>query len=116
MRIFVVDHGGVEHELEALEGWRVMEVVRDWEVGIRAECGGACACGTCHVYVDDEWLDRLVPPSDEEEGQLDLATGVEPNSRLSCQILMREDLDGLRIRLAPGSEVDGTPVKRRVYG
>jgi 2Fe-2S ferredoxin len=104
IRLVIVDHAGTEHVLEALEGWRVMEVIRDWGVPIKAECGGACACGTCHVYVDDAWLDRLVPPSAEEEDQLDLAAGVEPNSRLACQILMRSDLDGLVVRLAPGSE------------
>ncbi len=104
LSLLVVDHAGTEHRLEALEGWRVMEVIRDWGVPIKAECGGACACGTCHVYVDEAWLGRLVPPSPEEEAQLDLAAGVEANSRLSCQILMRPDLDGLKVRLAPGSE------------
>jgi 2Fe-2S ferredoxin len=104
LALVVIDHDGTRHRLEALEGWRVMEVIRDWGVPIKAECGGACACGTCHVYVDEAWLDRLVPPTDEEEAQLDVATGVEANSRLSCQILMRPDLDGLVVRLAPGSE------------
>jgi 2Fe-2S ferredoxin len=103
--LIVVDHAGVEHRLEALEGWRVMEVIRDWGVPIKAECGGACACGTCHVHVDEAWLDRLIPPAAEEEDQLDVAAGVEPTSRLSCQLLMRPDLDGLRVRLAPGTEV-----------
>ncbi len=104
MKIFVTDHKGVEHELEALEGWRVMEVIRDWGIGIKAECGGACACATCHVYVDADWLDRLVPMSEEEEERLDDAMAVKSTSRLSCQILMSDDLDGLRVRLAPGSE------------
>jgi ferredoxin, 2Fe-2S len=104
MHIKVVDHHGTEHTLEALEGWRVMEVIRDWGVGIKAECGGACACATCHVYVDPEWLDRLAPAGDEETERLDDALLVEANSRLSCQILMSEDLDGLRLSLAPGSE------------
>lgn len=104
LRLVVIDHAGVEHALEALEGWRVMEVIRDWGVPIKAECGGACACGTCHVYVVDAWLDRLIPPTHEEEDQLDHCAGVEPTSRLSCQILMRRDLDGLTVRLAPGSE------------
>jgi 2Fe-2S ferredoxin len=104
LSLVVIDHAGVRHTLEALEGWRVMEVIRDWGVPIKAECGGACACGTCHVHVDEAWLDRLVPPTEEEEDQLDLASGVEPTSRLSCQILMRPDLDGLVVRLAPGSE------------
>jgi 2Fe-2S ferredoxin len=104
IRLVVVDHVGTRHVLQGLEGWRVMEVIRDWGVPIKAECGGACACGTCHVYVDEAWLDRLVPPTAEEEEQLDLAAGVEANSRLSCQILLRPDLDGLEVRLAPGSE------------
>jgi len=104
MKIYVTDHAGVEHELEALEGWRVMEVIRDWNVGIKAECGGACACATCHVYVDPEWVDRLIPMTDEEEERLDDAMAVKSNSRLSCQLLMSEELDGLRVRLAPGSE------------
>lgn len=105
LALIVVDHAGTEHRLAALEGWRVMEVIRDWGVPIKAECGGACACGTCHVYVDEAWLDLLVPASAEEEDQLDLAAGVETNSRLSCQILMRPELDGLKVRLAPGTEV-----------
>jgi 2Fe-2S ferredoxin len=108
MQIVVVDRDGKEHALEALEGWRVMEVIRDWGVPIKAECGGACACATCHVYVDEEWLGRLVPPTDEENDRLDEALGVEANSRLSCQILMSDELDGLRITLAPGSEPDDT--------
>jgi 2Fe-2S ferredoxin len=104
MRLFVTDHAGVEHELEALDGWRVMEVIRDWDVGIKAECGGACACATCHVYVDPAWTDRLVPPTDEEIDRLDDAMLVDDTSRLSCQILMSDALDGLKVRLAPGSE------------
>lgn len=106
MKIFVVDVDGREDALEALEGWRIMEVIRDWGVPIKAECGGACACATCHVYVDPEWAGRLIEPTDEEQDQLDMALAVEPTSRLSCQILMRPELDGLRLYLAPGSEVE----------
>ncbi len=80
MHIIVTDHQGQEHRLEALEGWRVMEIIRDWGVPIRAECGGACACATCHVYVDPAWVSRLVPPRDEEIERLDEAFSVEPNS------------------------------------
>ncbi|MBN9434879.1 MAG: 2Fe-2S iron-sulfur cluster binding domain-containing protein [Bosea sp.] len=104
MKLFVTDQDGGEHELEALEGWRVMEVIRDWGLPIKAECGGALACATCHVYVDPDWLDRLVPMSEEEEERLDDAMMVKSNSRLSCQILMSDELDGLRVTLAPGSE------------
>ncbi len=102
----VVDHRGTEHEVEALEGFRVMEVIRDWDLGIKAECGGACACATCHVYVDPDWASRLVPPTDEELHRLDEAPHVEATSRLSCQILMRPEFNGLKVTLAPGSEPD----------
>lgn len=106
MHILVTDFDGREHKLEALEGWRVMEIIRDWSLPIKAECGGAAACATCHVYVDPLWLARLAPPTPEETGRLDDAMAVRPNSRLSCQILMRAELDGLRVQLAPGSEAN----------
>jgi 2Fe-2S ferredoxin len=109
VRIHVIDHQGREHTLEALEGWRLMEVIRDWGVALKAECGGACACATCHVYVDEAWVDRLQSPSEEEMDQLDQAPAVERSSRLSCQILMSPAFDGLRLRLAPGSETSATP-------
>jgi 2Fe-2S ferredoxin len=104
--LFVVDHDGREHALPALDGWRVMEVIRDWGIDLKATCGGACACATCHVYVADDWVDRLHPPTDEEVARLDEAFSVEPNSRLCCQILVSQRIDGLRVRLAPGSEVE----------
>lgn len=104
IRLKVVDHAGKLHTLDALEGWRAMEVIRDWGVGIKAECGGACACGGCHVYVDADWVDKLHPPREEEIERLDECYGVEPNSRLSCQILMEPAFDGLTLTLAPGSE------------
>ncbi len=102
--IHVTDRDGHTHLLPAIEGWRVMEVIRDWGLPIRAECGGACACATCHVYVDRAWVDRLPAPTDEELDRLDDAPLVEANSRLACQILVRSDLDGLAVTLAPGSE------------
>lgn len=105
MKIFVTDMDGTEHALDAIEGWRVMEIIKDHGLPIKAECGGACACGTCHVYVDDAWIDKLYPMRDDEEEMLDLAFGVEDRSRLSCQIIMSEELDGLKLTLAPGSEV-----------
>lgn len=105
MKIFVTDMDGKEHELDAIEGWRVMEIIRDHGLPIKAECGGCCACGTCHVYVDEDWADKLYPMRDDEEEMLDLAFGVEDRSRLSCQIIMSEELDGLKLTLAPGSEL-----------
>ena len=104
MYLHVIDHEGQEHTLEGLEGWRVMEVIRDWGLSIKAECGGACACATCHVYIDNDWVNKLVPPTDEEVERLDDAFFVEPNSRLSCQILMSDETNGLRVKLAPASD------------
>lgn len=101
MILNVTDRNGQDHALEALDGWRVMEVIRDWGLEIRAECGGACACATCHVYVDPQWLDRLFAKTAEEESMLDEAFDVRDNSRLSCQILMSDALDGLHVTLAP---------------
>lgn len=100
MKIFVTDQAGVRHELEAIEGWRVMEIVRDHGLPIKAECGGACCCATCHVYVDEEWLDKLYPLRDDEDDMLDETFDREDNSRLSCQLIMSEDLDGLSLTLA----------------
>ncbi len=105
MKIFVTDRDGKEHELDAIEGWRVMEIIKDHGLPIKAECGGCCACGTCHVYVDEEWQDKLYPMREDEEEMLDLAFGVEDRSRLSCQIIMSEAFDGLKLTLAPGSEL-----------
>ncbi len=104
MKIIVTDQQGTVHELEAIDGWRVMEIIKDYGLPIKAECGGCCACGTCHVYVDEEWVDKLYPMRDDEEEALDTAFDVTDRSRLSCQIIMSEELDGLKVTLAPGSE------------
>ncbi|MGH1374906.1 MAG: 2Fe-2S iron-sulfur cluster-binding protein [Alphaproteobacteria bacterium] len=100
MRIYVVDLDGKEHMLEAVEGWRVMEIIREYGLPIKAECGGACSCATCHVYVDAQWLSKIPVMRDEEESMLDEAFNLEDNSRLSCQIILDETLDGLRVTLA----------------
>lgn len=100
MKIYVTDLDGVEHELEAIEGWRVMEIIREHGLPIKAECGGACACATCHVYVDEDWVENLDTMDGEEEEMLDQAFDLQDNSRLSCQLIMTEDLDGLRLTLA----------------
>ncbi len=101
LTLHVIDREGNEHSLQALDGWRVMEVIRDHGLPIKAECGGACACATCHVYVDAEWREKLSPMQDEEEEMLDEAAEVTDQSRLSCQILMSDALDGLKVTLAP---------------
>lgn len=104
MKIIVTDQDGKVHECDAIEGWRVMELIRDAGLPIKAECGGCASCATCHVYVDAEWLPKLFPMRDDEQYLLDTAPDVKDNSRLSCQILMSEELDGLKVTLAPGSE------------
>lgn len=101
MKIYVTDPDGTEHVLDAVEGWRVMEIIRDYGLPIKAECGGACACATCHVYVDEIWMNKVPVMRDEEEEMLDGAFNVTENSRLSCQLIMSEDLDGLKVRLVP---------------
>jgi len=100
MKIYVTDQQGTQHELDAVEGWRVMEIIREHGLPIKAECGGACACATCHVYVDDDWLDKLPEMREDEEEMLDEAFDLEDNSRLSCQLIMDENLDGLKVTLA----------------
>ena len=99
--IHVIDRAGERHTLEALEGWRVMEIIREWGLPIEGLCGGACECATCHVFVAPEWVGRLHPASDEEESQLDTVPLTQGNSRLSCQILYAPELDGLEVSLAP---------------
>ena len=101
--IHVTDRAGQRHTLEAIEGWRVMEIIRDWGLPIEGMCGGACECATCHVFVAPEWLDRLHPASEEEENQLDMVPLTQGNSRLACQILWTPELDGLEVTLAPVS-------------
>ena len=104
LKIYVTDQDGKEHELDALEGWRVMEIIKDHGLPLKAECGGACCCATCHVYVNEDWVNKLHEMGEEEEDMLDEAIDVEDNSRLSCQILMSEELDGLKVTIAPGTE------------
>ena len=98
-KITYVDSGGTERTVEGEVGATVMETaLRNDIPGIEAECGGACACATCHVYVDEAWKDAAGPPSSMEEDMLDFASDVRPTSRLSCQIRVTDDLDGLIVR------------------
>ena len=100
MKIYVTTPDDVEHVLDAVAGWRVMEIIRDYGLPVKAECGGCCACATCHVYVEETWLDKLPAKRADEEDMLDEALAPQDNSRLSCQIIMDESLDGLKLRLA----------------
>lgn len=99
-RITYIEHDGETHEVEVKAGLSVMEgAIRNNVPGIDADCGGACACATCHVYVDEAWREKTGSASAMEESMLDFADGVQPNSRLSCQIRVTDDLDGLVVRL-----------------
>lgn len=103
MKIIVTDRNGKVHEIQGRKEWSVMEIIRDANLPLAAECGGACACATCHVYVDAEWKDKLPEQQQQEIDMLDFGVAVEENSRLSCQIKMDEELDGLKVTLAPDS-------------
>ena len=96
--IRITDQNGVSHILDAVEGWRVMEIIRDhgFEIGM---CGGACACATCHVEVADEWVSKLHPANDDEEAMLDSVPVLSGGSRLSCQIIFTPELEGLEVKL-----------------
>ena len=99
-KITYVEHSGTEHVIDVKNGLTVMEgAVKNNVPGIDADCGGACACATCHVYVDAAWESKTGDKSDMEESMVDFAENVEPNSRLCCQIKVTDDLDGLIVRL-----------------
>ena len=95
-KITFIDPKGEQRTVEAPEGWSVMEAaVKNDIPGIDADCGGACACATCHVYVDPAWAGKLPPKEEMEETMLDFAQDVKASSRLSCQLKVTADLDGL---------------------
>lgn len=99
-KIVFIEHNGTAHEVEAEVGSTVMETaIRNMVPGIEAECGGALACATCHVYVEEEWKEKTGEASEMEEDMLDFAYEVKPTSRLSCQIKVTEELDGLTVRV-----------------
>jgi 2Fe-2S ferredoxin len=99
-KITYIEHTGKEHVVEAPVGQTVMEAaVKHAVPGIDADCGGACACATCHVYVDPGWAGKTGEASSMEQSMLDFANDVEDTSRLSCQIKITPELDGLVVRL-----------------
>jgi len=100
-----IEYNGTEHRIEVPEGKTVMQGAIDNNVpGIDADCGGECACATCHVYVDAAWLDKtgLPAPGSQEASMLSFAAVTQPDSRLSCQITVTPDLDGLVVRMPEG--------------
>lgn len=97
-KITYIDHEGTERVVEAANGESVMETaIKNSIPGIDADCGGACACATCHVYVDEAFMDKVGKPEDMEQSMLDFAENVQDNSRLSCQISVSDELDGLKV-------------------
>lgn len=99
-KITYVSHDGVSRVVEAPTGTTVMEnAVKNSVPGIEAECGGACACATCHVYVDEAWIAATGSPDIMEEDMLDFAWEGKPNSRLSCQLKVSDKLDGLVVHI-----------------
>jgi 2Fe-2S ferredoxin len=97
-KITYITHAGDARTLDVKTGLTVMEgAIKNNVPGIDADCGGACACATCHVYVDEAWMDKVGLPSAMEESMLDFAEGVKTNSRLSCQIKVTDALDGLSV-------------------
>jgi len=99
-KITYIEFDGTEHPVEVRNGLTVMEgAIKNNVPGIDADCGGACACATCHVYVDEAWREKTGTASAMEESMLDFAQNVQPNSRLSCQIKVTDALDGLIVRM-----------------
>ncbi len=97
-KILFIDHSGERREVDAKAGTSIMEAaVQNMIPGIDADCGGACACATCHVYVGAEWAAKLKTKDDMEDSMLDFAENVQDTSRLSCQIIMSNELDGITV-------------------
>ena len=108
-KITYIEHNGTEHVVEVANGLTVMEGARDNNIpGIEADCGGACACSTCHVYVDPSWVEKLPAKDDMEEDMLDFAFEPDPErSRLTCQLKVSDALDGLIVQMPMGETPKG---------
>jgi len=103
-KILYVESSGAEHLVDVPESWTLMEgAVKNSVPGIDADCGGACACATCHVYIEPEWQERLGSRNEMECSMLEFAEDVRPSSRLACQIKVTKELDGLVVR-TPASQ------------
>jgi 2Fe-2S ferredoxin len=101
-QLTIVGRDGSEKIVEARNGWSVMELIRNAGFDeLLALCGGCCSCATCHVHVDAEWTAKLKPVGADEDDLLDSSSHRTANSRLSCQIDISDDLDGLRVTIAP---------------
>ena len=99
-KINYIEHGGKKHTIEVANGLTVMEgAIQNNIPGIDADCGGSMACATCHVYVKEEWFNKLPKKEDGEEDMLDMAFEPKKNSRLSCQLIVSDELDGLIVSM-----------------
>ena len=98
-----IERDGTRREVDAPMGLSVLEIAHKHGVDIEGACEGSLACSTCHVIVDPSWFGKLAGPTEDEEDMLDLAFGLEKTSRLGCQLVMTPALDGLVVRLPPGS-------------
>jgi len=101
INIIVTDLDGKTHEIQAHANDRLMEVLREYDWGVAAICGGMCSCATCHVYVDENWQDKFPRREMDEEELLEFLDHFQPNSRLSCQLELQERHNGLVVTLAP---------------
>ena len=103
IKVTFIEHNGTVRSVEVAEGTSLMEAAVSNRVpGIDGDCGGNCACATCHLFVEPEWRDKLVPVEDMEKSMLELAEGGGPGSRLGCQIMLSRSLDGIVVRTPLG--------------
>ena len=99
-KITYIEHNGKSHQIEVANGLTVMEgAIQNNISGIDADCGGSCACATCHVYIDEKWFNKLSKKEDAEQDMLDMAFEPKKTSRLSCQITATDELDGLVVKM-----------------
>ena len=97
--VFIEGDGTTEHVCEGEEGQSLLDVAHKYDINLEGACEGSMACSTCHLYIDETFLKQIPTPSEEEEDMLDLTYGLKANSRLGCQIILNEKLDGIRVHL-----------------
>ena len=100
MKILVTDRKGEEHQVDATVGEPLMFALRAQDL-VDATCSGSCSCATCHLYIDAEWLGKLAPASEDEEELIEFLQFGSENSRLSCQLTVSDDMDGMKVTVAP---------------
>lgn len=99
-KIIYIEFSGKEHHIEMPVGYSIMEgAINNSVSGIDADCGGSCACATCHVYVDEKFIDKLPKPQESEQDMIDFVANPKNNSRLSCQLMITDELDGIVVRM-----------------